>query len=79
MTLIERIHFGDNKKRGRERRYRHRRIFFGKAPFLFRLLRRCELNNAIEFQLNYIQIIEALFVQYFIEILLYFIINCTII
>ena len=59
MTLIERIHFGDNKKRGRERRYRHRRIFFGKAPFLFRLLRRCELNNAIEFQLNYIQIITV--------------------
>ena len=50
MTLIERIHFGDNKKRGRERRYR---LLYGC---------RCELNNAIEFQLNYIQIIEALIV-----------------
>ena len=48
MTLIKRIHFGDNKKRGRERRYR---LLYGC---------RCELNNAIEFQLNYIQIIIVL-------------------
>lgn len=47
MTLIECIHFGDNKKRGRERRYR---LLYGC---------RCELNNAIEFQLNYIQIITV--------------------